>query len=157
LAAAVRVRFEQEHGGTGGDSASTAILLALLSALAEVPIRRSVAITGAVGQYGEIQPIGGVNVKIEGFWEICQARRATGEQVAGGYGVVIPATNVRDVMLRREVASSIASDGWFQVWAANTVDEAIPLLMGISAETLHPRVQQRLARFASAARHQGGR
>jgi predicted ATP-dependent protease len=60
-------------------------------------------------------------------------------------------------MLRREVASSIASDGWFQVWAANTVDEAIPLLMGISAETLHARVQQRLARFASAARHQGGR
>ncbi len=157
LALAVRVRFEQEHGGTGGDSASTAILFALLSALAETPIRRSLAITGAVGQYGEIQPVGGVNTKIEGFWELCRARRAAGEQVAGGYGVVIPATNVRDVMLRREVASSIASEGWFQVWAVSAVDDAIPLLMGISAEALHSRVEQRLARFATLARRQAAR
>jgi len=157
LAVAVRVRFEQEHGGTGGDSASTAILFALLSALAEVPIRRSLAITGAVGQYGEIQPIGGVNVKIEGFWELCRARRAAGEQVEGGYGVLIPATNIRDVMLRREVATSIASEGWFQVWAVGTVDDAIPLLMGISAQALHARVEQRLSRFAALARRQAAR
>jgi predicted ATP-dependent protease len=157
LALAVRIRFEQEHGGTGGDSASTAILFALLSALAEAPIRRSLAITGAVGQYGEIQPIGGVNVKIEGFWELCRARRAAGEQVEGGYGVIIPATNIRDVMLRREVATSIANEGWFQVWAVGTVDDAIPPLMGISAEALHSRVEQRLSRFASLARRQAAR
>src|SRR6185437_6760147 len=91
-----RIRFEQQHGGTGGDSASAAELFALLSALAQVAIRRSVAVTGAVGQYGEIQPIGGVNTKIEGFFDLCRARRAAGEQPVGGYGAIIPAVNTRD-------------------------------------------------------------
>ncbi len=157
LAFSARLRFEQEHGATGGDSASHAILLALLSALGEAPIRRSIAITGAVGQYGEVQPIGGVNVKIEGFWELARARRAQGEQPEGGYGVVIPQTNLRDVMLRREVAGSIANEGWFHVWPVGTVDEAIPLLMGIPADALHKRVEARLARFAEIERKRGGR
>lgn len=157
LAFSARLRFEQEHGAMGGDSASGAILFALLSALAEAPIRRSVAVTGAVGQYGEIQPIGGVNVKIEGFWELCRARRAQGEQPEGGYAVMIPKTNMRDVMLRREVASSIAGEGWFQILPVGTVDEALPLLMGVSADALHKRVEARLARFAQIERKQGGR
>ncbi|MEO7001698.1 MAG: AAA family ATPase, partial [Ktedonobacterales bacterium] len=89
-----RIRFEQEHGTTGGDSASGAILYALLSALAQVPIHYSYAVTGAVGQYGELQPIGGVNTKIEGFWELCRQRRAQGERSDVGYGVVIPAVNM---------------------------------------------------------------
>jgi predicted ATP-dependent protease len=157
LAFAGRLRFEQEHRAIGGDSASAAILLTLLSALGDAPIRRSIAVTGAVGQYGEIQPVGGVNIKIEGFWELAQARRAQGEQSEGGYGVVIPQTNARDVMLRREVAHSIAGEGWFRLWTAGTVDEMIPLVMGIPADVLHKRVEARLARFAQIERKRGGR
>ncbi|HEX9056855.1 MAG TPA: AAA family ATPase [Ktedonobacterales bacterium] len=142
-----RVRFEQEHGTTGGDSASGAVLFALLSALAQVPIRDSLSVTGAVGQYGEIQPIGGVNTKIEGFWELCRQRRAQGEQSPGGYGVLIPAVNARDLMLRDDVAESIASEGWFHIWPINTVDEGLPLLTGVSADEIHARVDQRLQRF----------
>jgi AAA domain/Lon protease (S16) C-terminal proteolytic domain len=142
-----RIRFEQEHGTLGGDSASGALLYALLSALAEAPIRYSYSVTGAVGQYGELQPIGGVNTKIEGFWELCRLRRARGEQPEGGHGVIIPAINTRDLMLRPEVAQSIASEGWFHVWPASTVDEAMTLLTGIPAPQLHARVEKRLAEF----------
>ena len=110
ISVVARVRFEQEHGSTGGDSASAAELFALLSALAQVPLRRSFAVTGAVGQYGEIQPIGGVNTKIVGFYEICKARRAAGEAPQGGYGVIIPAVNARDLMLPPEIARSIAAE-----------------------------------------------
>lgn len=143
-----RIRFEQEHGTTGGDSASGAILYALLSALAQVPIYYSRAVTGAVGQYGEVQPIGGVNTKIEGFWELCRVRRAQGERVEGGYGVIIPAVNARDLMLRDEVAQSIATEGWFSVWPVQTVDEALTLLTGVPAAEVHARVERRLQRFA---------
>jgi predicted ATP-dependent protease len=147
LSLLARVRFEQEHGASGGDSASAAILFALLSALAQIPIRRSLAVTGAVGQYGELQPIGGVNLKIEGFWELCRVRRAGGERPDGGFGVVIPAVNARDLMLRREVVESIEREGWFQIYPIGWVDEGIPLLMEVSAEALHERVQARLQRF----------
>jgi predicted ATP-dependent protease len=146
-----RIRFEQQHGGTGGDSASAAELFALLSALAQVPIRRSVAVTGAVGQYGEIQPIGGVNTKIEGFFDLCRARRAAGEQPVGGYGAVIPAVNTRDLMLRPDVAYAIAQEGWFSIWPINWVDEGIPLLMGVAADQIHARVNDRLKRFYELA------
>ena len=146
-----RVRFEQEHGAMGGDSASTAVLIAILSALAEVPVRFSLAITGAVGQYGEMQPIGGVNTKVEGFWELCRLRRERGEQVTGGYGVIIPAVNARDLMLRAEVASSIAREGWFHVWPVATVDEALSLLTGLPADQVHARVDERLGRFHQQA------
>jgi len=152
LSVIIRIRFEQEHGGTGGDSASAAQLFVLLSALAQQPIRRSLAVTGAVGQYGEIQPIGGVNMKIEGFWEICRLRREQGERPEGGYGVLIPAVNARDLMLRPEVAASIANEGWFHIWPIATVDDAIPLLMGAPAATVHQRIEQRLKRFHGMAR-----
>jgi hypothetical protein len=149
---AVRIRFEQEHGATGGDSGSAAALFALLSALALVPLRCSLAVTGAVGQYGEIQPIGGVNTKIEGFWEICRARRAQGEQAPdGGYGVLIPAVNARDLMLRPDVTDSIAGEGWFHVWPISTVDEGLALLTGLPAEAVHARVERRLKRFHELA------
>ncbi|HEX6540831.1 MAG TPA: AAA family ATPase [Ktedonobacterales bacterium] len=151
ISLAARLRFEQQHGGTGGDSASAAELFALLSALAQVPIRRSLAVTGAVGQYGEIQPIGGVNIKIEGFFDLCRARRERGEQPVGGYGVIIPAVNTRDLMLRPDVAYSIAQEGWFSVWPINWVDEGIPLLMGVPAEQIHARVNDRLTRFYQLA------
>ena len=148
---AARIRFEQEHGTTGGDSASGAMLFALLSALAQAPIRYSYAVTGAVGQYGEMQPIGGVNTKIEGFWELCRQRRAQGEQSDGGYGVLIPAVNTRDLMLRAEVADAIIREGWFHIWPISTVDDALPLLMGLPAAEVHARVERRLQAFYEAA------
>jgi hypothetical protein len=147
-----RIRFEQEHGTTGGDSASLAVLVTLLSALAEAPIHLSLAVTGAVGQYGEIQPIGSVNTKIAGFWDICRLRRSQGEAMPeGGYGVLIPAINTRDLMLRPDVADSIARGGWFHVWPVSTVDDAITLLTGVPAPEFHKRVNARLKRFHELA------
>ncbi|MBF6590540.1 MAG: AAA family ATPase, partial [Ktedonobacterales bacterium] len=146
-----RLRFEQGEG-TNGSSASAGALFALLSALGEVPLTCSRAITGAVGQYGEVQTIGGVNEKIEGFWAICQARRAAGERPALSYGVLIPAANAQDLMLRREVAESIAHEGWFSIWPISTIDEGIPLLTGLPAEDAHARVDRRLQRFYELGR-----
>lgn len=151
-----RVRFEQEHGATGGDSASAAELFALISALAQVPLRRSLAVTGAVGQYGEIQPIGGVNTKIAGFWEICRARRAQGEQAEGGYGVIIPATNTRDLMLQPEIAASIVNEGWFHILPISTVDEGLALLTGLPPQAIHDRVEQRLHQFSELSKRERG-
>lgn len=156
LSIVARVRFEQEHGATGGDSASAAELFALISALAQVPLRRSLAVTGAVGQYGEIQPIGGVNTKIAGFWEICRVRRAQGEQSEGGYGVIIPATNTRDLMLQPEIAASIANEGWFHILPISTVDEGLTLLTGLPAQSIHDRVEQRLHQFSELSKRERG-
>ncbi|HET9109397.1 MAG TPA: AAA family ATPase [Ktedonobacterales bacterium] len=150
-----RVRFEQEHGTTGGDSASGALLYALLSALARVPLRYSYAVTGAVGQYGELQPIGGVNTKIEGFWELCRMRRAQGEQAENGYGVIIPAVNARDLMLREDVAEAIEKEGWFHIWPVSTVDEAMSILTGMPIAEIHSRVEQRLQQFHDNGAHAG--
>ena len=102
-------------------------LCTLLSALADVPIKQSLAITGSVNQHGEAQPIGGVNEKIEGFFDVCQVRGLTGEQ-----GVVIPASNVQHLMLRRDVVDAVKA-GQFQIYAIETVDQAIELLTGVPA------------------------
>lgn len=117
--------FEQSYGPVEGDSASLAELCALLSALASVPIKQSLAITGSVNQYGLVQPIGGVNEKIEGFFDICKARGLTGEQ-----GVIIPQSNVKHLMLREEVVAACA-EGRFRVYAVEDVDQAVELLTGI--------------------------
>lgn len=119
--------FEQSYGGVEGDSASSAELYALLSALAQVPLRQSLAVTGSVNQHGEIQPIGGVNEKIEGFFDICNSRGLTGEE-----GVLIPAANVKHLMLRGDVVAAV-QDGKFAVYPVTSVDEGIELLTGVSA------------------------
>ena len=119
--------FEQSYGPVEGDSASLAELCALLSALAAVPIRQSLAITGSVNQYGRVQPIGGVNEKIEGFFDICKARGLTGDQ-----GVIVPQSNVKHLMLREEVVAACA-EGKFRVFAVEDVDQAIELLTGVPA------------------------
>lgn len=119
--------FEQTYAEVEGDSASLAELCALLSSLAGLPIRQSFAVTGSVNQLGEVQPIGAVNEKIEGFFDICRARGLTGTQ-----GVLIPAANVDDLMLRDDVIAA-ARDGTFQVYAVRTVDEAIEVLTGVPA------------------------
>jgi len=149
--------FEQSYGGVDGDSASAAELLALISALSEVPIRQSLAITGSVNQHGQIQAIGGVNEKIEGFFDICSARGLSGEQ-----GVLIPASNVKHLMLREDVVGAVA-EGRFRVVAIETIDEGIAVLTGQSpgerdAEGVFPegsvnaKVEARLRSFAEKAR-----
>jgi predicted ATP-dependent protease len=119
--------FEQSYAGVEGDSASSTELYALLSAIAELPINQSLAVTGSVNQFGEIQPIGGVNEKIEGFFDLCKARGLTGEQ-----GVLIPASNVKNLMLRQDVVDAVAQ-GRFHIHPVETVDQGIELLTGIEA------------------------
>jgi lon-related putative ATP-dependent protease len=119
--------FEQSYSGVEGDSASSTELYALLSALAELPIKQSVAVTGSVDQYGQVQAIGGVNEKIEGFFDICRAQRMTGEQ-----GVLIPASNVKHLMLRPDVVAAVAA-GRFHIYPVATIDQGIELLTGVPA------------------------
>ncbi len=119
--------FEQSYGGVEGDSASLAELAALLSALGAVPLRQALAVTGSINQFGVVQPVGGINEKVEGFFDICAARGLSGEQ-----GVLIPAANVCHLMLRQEVVAAVR-DGRFHVWAVDNVDEALELLTGLPA------------------------
>lgn len=154
--------FEQSYGGVEGDSASCAELLALLSALSGAPLRQDIAITGSVNQRGQVQAIGGVNDKIEGFFDICEKRGLTGTQ-----GVVIPASNVQQLMLREDVAEACA-DGRFAVYAMETIDEGLSLMTGLSAgergedgrfppDSVNGRVEAALERFAQARRAFGSR
>jgi predicted ATP-dependent protease len=145
-----RLRGEQRQQANGG-SASAAELFMLLSALADVPIWRCRAVTGQVGQHGDIQAIGGVNQKIEGFWRLCRARWNAGEHPNQGFGVLIPVANVDDLMLPREVAQDIAEQGWFTIWPISTLDEALPLLTGWTADEIHSRVARRLHAFYDIA------
>ena len=122
-----RIAFEQQYGGIDGDSASSTELYCLLSSLADLPIRQEVAVTGSVDQLGNVQPIGGVNEKIEGFFDYCQAKGLTGSQ-----GVMIPWQNEQHLMLSHRVADAI-SKGIFHVWTVQTIDEGIELLTGVPA------------------------
>jgi predicted ATP-dependent protease len=146
LSLAASLVFEQSYGGVEGDSASSAELYALLSALADAPVRQSLAATGSVNQLGDIQAIGGVNEKIEGFFDLCRSRGLTGEQ-----GVLIPESNVKNLMLREDVVEAVAA-GKFAVYPVRTVDEGIALLTGLAADTVHARVEARLSEFAEKAR-----
>ena len=119
--------FEQSYGGVDGDSASSAELYALLSALAEVPLRQDLAVTGSVNQHGVVQAIGGVNEKIEGFFDVCAARGLTGTQ-----GVLIPHSNAQHLMLRADVVEACAA-GRFAVYPIRTIDQGIQLLTGRAA------------------------
>jgi lon-related putative ATP-dependent protease len=119
--------FEQSYSGVEGDSASSAELYALLSALSGLGIKQSLAVTGSVNQHGQVQAIGGVNEKIEGFFDLCKARGLTGEQ-----GVLIPESNVRHLMLRSDVVEAVES-GQFRIYSAETIDQGIELLTGVPA------------------------
>jgi lon-related putative ATP-dependent protease len=127
LSLAASLVFEQSYSGVEGDSASSAELYALLSALADLPIRQSLAVTGSVNQHGQVQAIGGVNEKIEGFFDVCRAQGLRGEQ-----GVLIPASNVKHLMLRHDVVDAVAA-GQFHVFPVETVDQGIERLTGIPA------------------------
>ncbi|MGE4505539.1 MAG: Lon protease family protein [Desulfovibrionaceae bacterium] len=129
IALAASIAFEQSYGGVDGDSASSTELYALLSSLSEIPLRQDVAVTGSVNQKGEVQPIGGVNEKIEGFYHVCKAKGLTGKQ-----GVMIPRPNVKDLMLGKEVVEAVKA-GTFHVWAVSTIEEGIEILTGTKAGT----------------------
>lgn len=132
LALRATLTFEQSYGEVEGDSASSTELYALLSALADAPIDQSIAVTGSVDQHGNVQAIGGVTEKIEGFFKVCRAIGLTGEQ-----GVIIPASNLSDLMLDQEVIDAVAA-GRFHVWAVDNVDQGIELLTGVPAGELQP-------------------
>lgn len=149
--------FEQTYGGVEGDSASVAELCALLSALAGMPLSQSLAVTGSINQMGEVQPIGGVNEKIEGFFDVCKTRGLTGQQ-----GVIIPRQNVKNLMLRADVVTAV-EQGLFRVCAVSHIDEAMELLTGLPAGTrgasgefedgtVNGNVEARLLEFAMALR-----
>ncbi len=157
LALGATLVFEQSYGGVDGDSASSAELYALLSALSEVPIRQSLAVTGSVNQQGEVQAIGGVNEKIEGFFDICRARGLNEQQ-----GVLIPKSNVQHLMLREDVVEAV-KNGQFAIYAVGTVDEGIEILTGVKAGergpegrfpagTINRLVEDKLKSFAERAR-----
>lgn len=144
--------FEQSYGGVDGDSASSTEYYCLLSAISGIPIKQNIAVTGSINQFGNIQPIGGVNEKIEGFFDVCSHQGLTGDQ-----GVIIPRTNVADLMLREDVCQAV-EEGNFHIWAVDTVDDGIEILTGIKAGALnkngsYPKgsvnyaVQQGLATF----------
>ena len=154
--------FEQSYGGVEGDSASSAELYAILSALSELPLRQDLAVTGSVNQHGEIQAIGGVNEKIEGFFDICQARGLTGTQ-----GVLIPTANVQHLMLHRDVIDACGA-GKFAIYPVTTIDEGIALLTGAPAgergadgtypgRSVNGLIEERLRSFARIRRSFGQR
>jgi lon-related putative ATP-dependent protease len=153
LSMSASLTFEQSYSGVDGDSASSAELCVLLSSLADLPVNQGIAITGSINQRGEMQPIGGVTEKIEGFFNICQVQGANGEQ-----GVIIPHTNINNLTLNDEVVAAVAA-GTFHIWAVETVDEAMEILTGVPAgsrdendeypeNSAHARVQARLRHFA---------
>lgn len=153
LSLAATLVFEQSYGEVEGDSASSAELYALLSALAQVPVKQTLAVTGSVNQHGEVQAIGGVNEKIEGFFDVCAMRGLTGE-----HGVLIPASNVPHLMLRHDVVEAVQK-GLFHIYPVATIDAGIALLTGLAAgeldargdfpdASLNGRVRARLRGFA---------
>jgi lon-related putative ATP-dependent protease len=157
LSLSARLVFEQSYGGIDGDSASSAELYALLSALAEVPLKQNLAVTGSVNQRGVVQPIGGVNEKIEGFFDVCEERGLSGEQ-----GVLIPSTNTDNLMLRPDVVAAVDA-GDFHIYPVETVDQGIERLTGVEAgtrdeqgtfpdDTINGRVEARLREFADRRR-----
>jgi len=153
LTLAARLVFEQSYEGVKGDSASSTELYAILSTLSDLPIKQGIAFTGSVNQHGEVQPIGGVNQKIEGFFDVCKATRMTGEQ-----GVIIPQRNMQNLMLREDVVEAVKSEK-FHIWAVKTIYEGIEILTGIPPGerdscgrfpkgTVNYSVDQRLRGFA---------
>jgi lon-related putative ATP-dependent protease len=157
LTLSARVVFEQNYEGVEGDSASSTELYALISALSGVPIKQAFAVTGSVNQKGEVQPIGGVNEKIEGYYEVCKTRGLNGQ-----HGVIIPESNVRNLMLKKEVVDAVKA-GKFHIFPVKTIEQGIEILTGVTAgnqstdgsfekDSVYDRVDRRLRELAETAR-----
>src|ERR1035438_7088538 len=130
-----RLVFEQSYSEVEGDSASSTELYAILSALSTLPIKQGIAVTGSVNQKGEIQPIGGINEKIEGYFEICKTIGLN-----GGQGVMIPSSNIKNLMLKEEIVEAV-SQGKFTIWAIDTIEDGIEILTGIRAGSTTSRAR----------------
>jgi predicted ATP-dependent protease len=152
-----RLVFEQNYEGVEGDSASSTELYAILSTLSELPIKQNIAVTGSVNQKGEVQAIGGVNEKIEGFFEVCKARELNGKQ-----GVMIPESNVQNLMLKEEIVDAV-KEGKFHIYAVKNIDQGIEILTGVKAgekqkdgsfekETVNYKVDKHLKEMAEKLR-----
>ena len=156
LALTASLAMEQSYGGVDGDSASVTELVCLLSGIGEIPLRQDVAITGSVNQWGRVQAIGGVNEKVEGFFDVCRELGLTGTQ-----GVCLPASNLKNLVLRRDVVEAVRA-GQFHLWPIEHIDQALVLLGGLPAgdvrhdTTFHGRVAKRLFEMSKALRKQGG-
>jgi lon-related putative ATP-dependent protease len=157
LTLSARIVFEQNYEGVEGDSASSTELYALLSALSGAPIKQSFAVTGSVNQNGDVQPIGGANEKIEGYYEICKARGLNGQ-----HGVIIPESNVQNLMLKQEVVDAVKA-GKFHIYPVKTIEEGVELLTGIPAgkrlpnggyeeNSIYGRVDKRLRDMAETVK-----
>ena len=133
LSLSASIVFEQSYGGVDGDSASSTEYYCLLSAISGLPIKQNIAVTGSINQFGEIQPIGGVNEKIEGFFDVCNHSGLTGDQ-----GVIIPRTNVENLMLRADILQAV-EEGKFTIYAIDTVDDGIEILTGVKAGKLNAK------------------
>jgi lon-related putative ATP-dependent protease len=164
LSLSASVAFEQSYEGIDGDSASSTELYALLSSLADLPIKQGVAVTGSVNQRGEVQAIGGATLKIEGFFDVCQAMPGglTGEQ-----GVIVPTANVPNLMLREDVAEAVAA-GRFHIYPVRTIDEGIEILTGVAAgepgpdgaypsDSVNGKVDRRLRALAEQGKENGAK
>jgi predicted ATP-dependent protease len=153
LSLSASICFEQSYDGVDGDSASSTELYAILSSLSEVPLNQAIAVTGSVNQNGQVQAIGGVNYKIQGFFDVCCLKGLTGEQ-----GVMVPTANLRNLMLRPDVVDAV-KDGKFHIYAVSTIDEGIEVLTGIPAgerdakgrypdDSVNGFVEKKLQRYA---------
>ncbi|WP_296972284.1 Lon protease family protein [Tepidanaerobacter sp. EBM-38] len=146
LSISASLTFEQNYGGIEGDSASCAELMALLSAIASVPVRQDIAVTGSLDQHGKIQPVGGTTYKIEGFYHACKLKGFTGTQ-----GVVIPCQNITNLMLKPEVIAAAQEDK-FHIYTAETIDDVIEIMTGMQAEEFHNKVKESLKKMAETAK-----
>ena len=143
--------FEQSYGGVEGDSASVGELCALVSSIAGVPVHQNIAVTGSINQHGRVQVVGGINEKIEGFFDVCKARG-----LDGTHGVVIPADNIKHLMLREDVVGAVR-DGKFSIFGVQDVDEAITVLTGHDAATVNRKVEDQLVRYATLRKEFGSK
>ena len=125
--------FEQSYDGVDGDSASSTELYAIMSSLSGLPLKQNLSVTGSVNQMGEIQPIGGVNQKVEGMFDVCRIAGLTGDQ-----GVMVPHQNLRNLMLRADVVAAI-KEGKFHIYSVRTIDEGLEILTGVTAGERGPR------------------
>lgn len=149
LAFSASITFEQVYESVEGDSASSTEIYALLSSLANLPLRQDLAVTGSINQRGEIQPIGGANEKIESFYQICKLKGLSGTQ-----GVIIPKQNISHLMLREEVVQAV-KDGKFHIYAVGTIDEGMEILTGMTAADINNQVQNRIVELAKKAKEFG--
>ncbi len=163
LTMSVSICFEQSYGGIDGDSASSSEVCAILSSLSELPVKQCLAMTGSVNQKGEIQPVGGINQKIEGFYDVC---RSVGSGLNGTQGVIIPSLNISGLMLRKDVVQAV-SEGTFHIYPVSTIDECMAILTGVDAgerdkegaylpETVNFLVNEKLEFLAEGLRDFGG-